>query len=46
MCMKIGLDVERTCGMDTAIQLGGWAMRAAISKDKRKKSVKHVKQSN
>lgn len=43
MCMKMGLDVESACGLDTAIQLGGWAMRAIIQKDRRKKMLKNVR---
>jgi predicted RNase H-like nuclease (RuvC/YqgF family) len=41
VCMKIGLDVERAVGVDTALQLGGWALRAVIEKDRRKKTIRN-----
>ena len=42
VCLKMELDVERACGLDTAVQLGGWALRSAIEKNRRKKILQNV----
>lgn len=42
VCLKLELDVERACGLDTALQLGGWALRTAIEKNRRKKMLQNV----
>ena len=40
-CTKVGLDIERSIGLDTATRLGGWAIMAIVEKYRRKKLLRN-----